>query len=77
MSNELDEFFAKIDEDLSLCTPKDIDDIIAYMRKARSNWIAGVKPKKETGPKVSLDSVMQALAPVTVEVPAEKKMRRF
>jgi len=29
-------------------TPSDIDSIIAYMRKQRANFEAGVKPKKET-----------------------------
>jgi hypothetical protein len=29
-------------------TPVDIDNIIAYLRKQRANFEAGVKPKKET-----------------------------
>jgi hypothetical protein len=29
-------------------TPQDIDTIIAYMRKQRTNFESGVKPKKET-----------------------------
>jgi hypothetical protein len=28
-------------------TPKDIDDIIAYLRRSRKDYESGVKPKKE------------------------------
>lgn len=41
----------EIDEALSrLCDPfKSIDEVIAYQRKCRANFEAGVKPKKEIG----------------------------
>jgi hypothetical protein len=33
---------------------QDIDDIIAYQRKARGDWDDGKKTKKSSGPKVDL-----------------------
>ena len=60
MSNELD---LLMDRDPLLLSAQDIDQIIAYQRKARAAFESGVKPKRETGPKQSLSAVMEALVP--------------
>lgn len=60
MPNEIDEL---MDLDPTLLSAQNIDSIIAYHRKARASHEAGVKPKKGGGEKVSLDSVVKALAP--------------
>jgi hypothetical protein len=44
-------------------TPQDIDDIIAYLRKSRSNYESGVKPKKE---EVNLVKALQIKTDKTV-----------
>lgn len=60
----------------------DLDEIIAYHRQQRRNLEAGIKPKKEEGPKVSLDAVMASLTQnevVSVAAPTTtgKVDRRF
>lgn len=70
MANEIDELMNL--DPLSM-TAKDIDGIIAYHRRNRANAEAGIKPKKETGPKVSLDSVLANLIPAK---PAAAPMKR-
>lgn len=63
--NDLD---ALMSEDPLKLSNQDIDSIIAYQRKIRAQAESGVKPKKETGPKVSLDKVMANLVkPKVVE----------
>jgi hypothetical protein len=51
-------------------TAEHIDGIIAYHRKNRANAAAGIKPKREAGPKIDISSIMQGLtqagAPVSV-----------
>lgn len=54
---------------------QDLDKIIAYQRKQRQNFELGIKPKKETGPKVSLDSVIGALTNIPKAEPAPMKRR--
>lgn len=55
-------------------TKDDIDAIIAYHRQNRQLLAEGVKPKKDKGPSVSLDSVMNALAvKATGELPEKPK----
>lgn len=58
MSNEID---ILMDLDPLEMTVTDIDAIIAYHRKNRANAEAGIKPKKETGPKQKLDLVALGL----------------
>lgn len=41
--------------------PGHIDAVIAYQRKARQNFEAGIKPEKDAGPKVTLDLVAMGL----------------
>ena len=60
MSNELDLLMSLDPLELSA---QIIDEIIAYHRKARANYEAGIKPKKEKGPKVEIDLVALGLAP--------------
>lgn len=68
---------SEIDELMSLdpleLSSQDINKIIAYQRKARANNEAGIKPKKEAGPKADLSKVMQALK---VKGPEEVLMTR-
>lgn len=58
--SELDEL---MDLDPLSLSAQDIDQIIQYQRKARRDYEAGVKPKKDSGPKVSLDNLMGNLMP--------------
>lgn len=51
---------------------QNLSDIIAYHRKRRADFEAGVRPKKEKGQ--SLDNVLQALQ---AAVPKAKVDRRF
>lgn len=67
MPNELDilmsrltaaDFDEALNKDPLLQTPRDIDVIIAYQRKARANNEAGIKTpkaKKEAGPSVAIN----------------------
>lgn len=45
---EIDRLMQLLDEDAVafVKTPGNIDDLIAYLRKARGNYEAGIKPKK-------------------------------
>ena len=43
-------------------TPARIDQIIAYMRRARANFAAGIKAPKASGPKIKLDLKSLGLA---------------
>ena len=44
-------------------TADHIDGIIAYHRKNRANAAAGIKPKREQGPKIDISSIMAGLTP--------------
>lgn len=59
---------------LSLTT-ENIDSIIAYHRKNRANAAAGIKPKRESGPKVDISAVVQNMTQGE-DKPAPTKMRR-
>lgn len=50
-----------MDKDPLELSSQDIDAIIAYHRNHRANLAAGIKTKKDTGPKVSLGSVLDHL----------------
>lgn len=67
MSNELD---ALMDIDPLELSDQDLDKIIAYQRKARANREAGIKPKKESGPKIDLATLMSTRG---VELETETK----
>ena len=66
MSNDLDTLMNEDPMGLTLNDPK-LDALIAHYRKQRANVEAGIKPKKERGPTVSLDSVLANLTkkPIT------------
>jgi len=58
--NDLNELFARIDEDPTLLTKADIDAVVAWQRQQRAKKIAGGgKAKKEAGPALKID--LQAL----------------
>lgn len=69
MSNNID---LLMDLDPLLMTPDDITQIIEYHRRNRANFEAGVKPKKDTGPKQEINLVQLGLA-----VKEEPIKRRF
>lgn len=73
MANEID---LLMDLDPLSMSARDIDSIIAYHRQNRANAEAGIKPKKETGPKVSLDSVMGSLLAAKPKAPTVLVKRR-
>ena len=56
-------------------TPDDISSIIDYHRRNRANHEAGVKPKKDTGPQVKIDSsaVIASLGLTKVEAPIKRR----
>ena len=67
--NELDRLMALDPLELS---SQDIDTIISLQRKARQNFEAGVKPKKESGPKQDLSELLKMSAPKTADIPRRK-----
>ncbi len=71
MANELD---LLMDKDPLELSAQDLDDIIAYQRKARANFEAGVKPKKDTGPKQDLGAVLAALVPKVEPVKIKRRV---
>lgn len=61
-------------------TDEDIDKIIANHRKQRALAAQGVKPKKESGPKVDISHLLNKITlKETGDLPAEKPKvnRRF
>ena len=55
-----------------MMTPDDITSIIEYHRRNRANHEAGVKPKKETGPKIAID--LASLGLTKVEEPIKRRL---
>lgn len=72
MSNEINDL---MDLDPLSLTPDNIDSIIAYYRKSRAQFESGSRVKKESGPKLSLDGILDNLIPKTS--PAQKVDRRI
>jgi hypothetical protein len=60
MPNEIDHLMNLDPLELSA---QDIEALVTYYRKARQNHEAGIKPKKDTGPKVALDLTAMGLIP--------------
>lgn len=58
--NELDRLMALDPLDLS---EQDLSAIIAYHRQRRADYEAGIKPKKETGPKADMAGILDAIIP--------------
>ena len=54
MDNLNTRYFAVMDNDPLINSPGDIDTVIEYHRRNRANAVAGIKPKKEAGPKIDL-----------------------
>ena len=71
MSNEID---LLMDLDPMSMSDANIDDIIAYHRNNRANAEAGIKPKKASGPKQTLD--LAKLGLVKKAEPAPPTARR-
>lgn len=69
MANEID---ILMDLDPTNLSSQDLDSIIAYHRKTRSNFEAGVKPKKG-GEKMSLDNLVQSMVKVPVAEPIKRR----
>lgn len=74
MANELDELMNLDPLDLSA---QDIDKIIESHRRARQNYEAGVKPKKEASPKKDLSALMAKLAPTPAPAPTPASPSTF
>jgi hypothetical protein len=74
MSNTINELMARLEEDPTLATPGDIDDIVAYQRKARSNHENGIKgPKSAPASKMAADELLGKLG--MTAAPTEIKRR--
>lgn len=72
MANEID---LLMDLDPLEMTSANIDQIIAYHRQNRANAEAGIKPKKDSGPKVKID--LQALGLSAAKAPSAEIKRRI
>lgn len=57
-------------------TPGTIDAIIAYHRKNRANAAAGIKAKKETGPKKDLSEALKGMFGEAAPAPVASGIRR-
>lgn len=72
MANELDEL---MDLDPLELSAKDLDSIIAYHRQKRADRADGIKPKRESGPKVGLgDLVKGMIKEPKVEVTVKRRI---
>lgn len=73
-SDDLDRLMNE--DPLKLADP-DIDAIIAYERKMRQAWVAGVKPTKEAkAPTIDIESVMAVMGGESPDEPAKPKLTR-
>lgn len=67
----------RVDELMSLdpldMTKEDLDEIVAYHRKNRALGEAGVKAKKETGPKVSLGNLLDDILQKPTQTPIARR----
>ena len=75
MPNDIDELFARIDEDPTTPKPGDIDKIISWYREQRAAKVAGTsKAKRDPGPvqKIDLASLGLSAKPAT---PSDFKRR--
>ena len=60
--NTIDTLMDLMDTDPLLLQPKDINAIIAYHRKARARQVeGGARPKRESGPKLDITAIRDAL----------------
>jgi len=75
MSNDLNELFARIDEDPTMPHPGDIAALIAYYRQQRASKEAGTfkKAKKDDGPKKVIDLAALGLKPKAAEVVVKRR----
>lgn len=73
--NELDELMNLDPLSLTRSSPE-LEALIKVYRNQRANAEAGIKPKKEAGPKLNLDSVMEGLKAKVVS-PATTITRRI
>lgn len=76
MPNELDLLMQRIADDPTLPQPGDIDKLIAYYRNKRADLASGKKPARSAGPKMSLDSVFNALTIGTSEAKPKEQFKR-
>ena len=68
MPNEIDRL---MDLDPLELSAQDIDSIIAFQRKARANWEAGVKPKKAD--KIEASELLDKLGMIKPAVPIKRR----
>ena len=73
MANEVDSL---MDLDPLDLTAENIDAIIAYHRKNRANAAAGIKAKKETGPKKDLSEALKGMFAEATPAPVSTGIRR-
>lgn len=68
--NRIDELMLRIEEDPSLASPGDIDEVIKLQRQARSNHELGIKPSKGDGPKIEASDLLKkiGMAPAPVKI---------
>lgn len=72
--NELDMLMNLDPLELTRDSPE-LEAIIKVYRNQRANAEAGIKPKKEAGPKLNLDAVMEKLKATVVKPVNEIKRR--
>jgi adenine/guanine phosphoribosyltransferase-like PRPP-binding protein len=76
MSSDLDDLFARIDEDPTLPHPGDIEKLITYYRQQRAAKEAGTfkKAKKEEGPKMVINLEALGLKPAVAAVGTKRRV---
>lgn len=75
--NDIDLLWSRIAEDPTQVQPADIDGVIEYYRSLRATKASGVKPRKDTGPKKTIDLAALGLpsTPSAAAVPSNFKRR--
>lgn len=63
----------------TVLSERDLEQIINYFHQQRVHFESGKKPQKETGPKMGLDKVMEALKgsvnlPTTTQAPLKRRV---
>ena len=75
--NDIDLLWSRIAEDPTQIKPPDIDAVIDYYRSLRASKASGVKPRKDLGPKKTIDLAALGLpsSPSAAAVPSGFKRR--
>lgn len=73
MPNELDELMNLDPMELTRDSPE-LEALIKVYRNQRANAAVGIKPKKESGPKVSISGILDGLIPKSVGTEIKRRV---